>query len=490
MKKNLFSFVMFMAGVCAMNAKPVDPAKAKNVAISFYKQNSTKDPQNVNLAYTETSTTGEAIYYVFNVNDGFVIVSADDQVRPIIGYSTKNSYVIPTKNTTIASWMNTTKQLILDRRASSIPTKAYVKNEWNGNFSSKINTADYRMSNNLNTVTTVSVDAIVQSTWNQNPYYNQLCPSTDSTIQDSISVTGCNATAMSQIMRFWSYPPHGYDSSSYCDCGPPHFARNYGTLSANYSATTYNWVNMPLNITSYNIDIATLNFQCGVSVNMDYAPSGSGSYVITADDPNACAQISYVKYFAYDSTTIQGLRRSAYSDADWVALLDTEFVHGRPVQYVGTDPSEGGHTWVCDGFDGNNMFHMNWGWGGQSNGFYSLVLSGDSLNSGNGNYCCSQEALIGIQPPSSAQAGIASYKNATQFNVYPNPAHSSISVKLNGNATTLSVTDIMGQTIMAEQKVSNLQLQSIDISNFASGVYFIKVISKDNQATVSRFIKN
>src|SRR5665213_3647716 len=163
---------------------------------------------------------------------------------------------------------------------------------------------------------------------------------------------------MAQIMRFWKYPTTGTGSSSYCDCGSPNFTSNYGTLNANYGATTYNWNNMPLNVTSANTDVATFNYQCGVSVEMDYSPSGSGAQVIDYGGGYPCAQISYVNYFGYDPSTIQGHDKSSYSDTQWIALLKGDLDIGRPIQYVGADPSAGGHTWVCDGYDANDNFHM------------------------------------------------------------------------------------------------------------------------------------
>lgn len=495
MNKNLQSvLVLFILGISIVNAKPVSPEQAKGVAISFYMQNSVKVPQTVTLFHTEISSTGEALYYVFNINanDGFVIVAADDVVHPIIGYNTQKQYVLPKKGTTISNWMKKCGLQIAAEKAANYKPKVQVVNEWAGNFA-KTNAID-RNANGLNTVSTASVAALVQSEWNQSPYYNDMCPGDSSGApagsgRDSLSVTGCNATAMSQIMRFWSYPAQGTGSSSYCDCGTG-FTRNYGTLSANYGATTYNWANMDLAaLTGPNMDIATINYQCGVSVHMDYAPSGSGSYVISYDSP-FCAQNAYCRYFGYDSTIIQGLRRVDSTDAAWVNMLKAELSLGRPVQYVGTDPHEGGHTWICDGFDSNDFFHMNWGWGGAANGFYCLTLSGDSLNSTNGNYCCDQEALIGIQPVGQS-AGINQLKsNINQVIVYPNPSHNTISVKIADNSNTISITDIMGQTVVAEQKVNGLQTQNMDISNLANGVYFIKLVSKNNQASISRFIKN
>ncbi|HWY38981.1 MAG TPA: C10 family peptidase, partial [Bacteroidia bacterium] len=223
-----------------------------------------------------------------------------------------------------------------------------------------------------------TVSPLVQTTWNQSPHYNALCPGG--------SVTGCVATAMSQIMRFWKFPAHGTGSSSYT-------AGSYGTLSCNYGATTYNWSNMPLSIGSANNDVATINYQAGVSVDMNYSPTGSGAYVITGDNP-ICAQHSFVTYFGYNPTTIHGEYRANYDDPTWLSMIEGDLDIGRPVEYVGWDPNNGGHTWVCDGYDANNLLHMNWGWGGASNGYFdinNMAPSGDNFSQGH-------EALLGIVP--------------------------------------------------------------------------------------------
>src|ERR1035437_3310116 len=240
----------------------------------------------------------------------------------------------------------------------------------------------------------MTVAPLVQTTWNQSPNYNAMCPSS--------SVTGCVATAMAQIMRFWNCPAVCTGSSSYCDCTSGGFSNQYGTLSANYGATTYNWSNMPLNVTGANTDVATLNYQCGVSVEMDYSPSGSGAQVIGG---NPSAQYSYITYFGYDPNTIQGLDKASYSDAQWIALLKGDLNIGRPIQYIGADPSAGGHTWVCDGYDTNDNFHMNWGWGGADDGYFGI----NALSAGGYTFSDQNAALIGIQPLASIalDAGVA-----------------------------------------------------------------------------------
>jgi hypothetical protein len=410
MKKNIYTFIMFSLGISIIQAKPVTPITAKNVAVNFYKQHSAKVPQTVTLAYTETSSAGDPVYYVFNINsnDGFVIVTAEDAARPIIGYSTEKQYVIPAANTTIGHWMKNRTKEIIAIRAANVQATADIIEEWKGNYPTTV--ANRSAAGNASTLSTMSVTPMIQTTWDQSPYYNALCPGTG----NNQAVTGCVATAMAQIMRFWNYPAHGTGSSSYCDCTANGFTDQWGTLSANYGTTTYSWTAMPLNVSSANTAVATLMYQCGVSVNMDYDVNGSGAFVIAQDNP-ICAQTSYTTYFSYDPSTIKGLYKSSYTDPAWTTLLENELSIGRPIQYVGDDATQGGHTWVCDGYDVNNNFHMNWGWSGYDDGYFALT----NLTTGSGssafNPIQDQEALIGIQPLAtySVDAGISSVVSPT-----------------------------------------------------------------------------
>ncbi|MBS1651919.1 MAG: thiol protease/hemagglutinin PrtT [Bacteroidetes bacterium] len=386
-KRNIYFIVAFVLITITTKAAVVPISDAKNLASMFYNQHSNKPINNLNLFHTELSKTGQAIYYVFNVNtnDGFVIVSAEDATRPILGYSTQKKYVIPVNGSTIGNWMKRRANEIETIRSANITATNAIKNEWSGNFGK---TSNLKNKNNNNS--TMSVAPLISTTWNQLPFYNDSCPGVGS----NQAVTGCVATAMAQIMKFWNYPAAGTSSASYCDCTGSGFSTQYGTLSANFGITSYNWSAMPLNVSGPNPPVAQLMYQCGVSVNMDYGPNGSGAWVISADNP-ICAQNSYTTYFSYDPTTIQGLSKSNYTDSAWVALLRNELNIGRPIQYVGNDPSQGGHTWVCDGFDSNDNFHMNWGWGGQDDGYFPL----SNLTTSSGyNPVQGQEALIGIKP--------------------------------------------------------------------------------------------
>ncbi|HRG90072.1 MAG TPA: C10 family peptidase, partial [Chitinophagales bacterium] len=199
------------------------------------------------------------------------------------------------------------------------------------------------------------------------------------------------------IMKFWNYPTQGTSYHSYND-------QRYGSQSANFASTTYNWAGMPNVLNSPNNSVATLMYHCGVSVDMSYGVAqtgGSSAYVVASMSPGqACAEYSYKTYFGYDPATLQGVVRNNYSDASWINLLKGEMDAGRPVQYAGFGQG-GGHTWVCDGYDNNNFFHQNWGWGGNSDGFFSLNnLDPTSLGAGGGTggFNSGQQAVIGIKP--------------------------------------------------------------------------------------------
>ena len=421
MKKNIYLLIMFILGIHVIQAKPVTPLTARNLATSFYKQHSIKTPQTLTLAYTETSPTGEALYYVFNVNtnDGFVIVTADDAAHPIIGYSTERQFVIPEGNTNVDFWMKSRKKEIMAIKAANLVATEDIVNEWKGNFNLNKATQRNGTANAVNATSSYTVGThLVRTLWNQNPYYNKICPGTGS----NQAVTGCVATAMAQIMKFWAYPTKGIGSHSYCDCTANGFTVQNGTLSVNFGTTTYVWTSMlDSGITNTNVSqIATLMYDCGVSVDMDYSPSGSGAQVLAVDAnfEGACAQNSYVNYFGYNSSTITGYERTAnsnpnsgYTDAQWLNLIETDINAGRPVQYVGDDPTQGGHTWVCDGYDASNNLHMNWGWGGSDDGFFSI----NNLLTTNGGFNPStdHQILVGIEPPPAIDAGIATVVKPT-----------------------------------------------------------------------------
>jgi hypothetical protein len=413
MKKFVF-FVsaLFLTGSLAL-AKPVNSTTAMQVAENFYKGTTHNEVNTIALVYTSTNSKGAALYYAYNVNSGFVIVTADDAAFPVIGYSTERTFEIPEVGSTIGTWLKKRGEEIALVQEKDIAASLEISKKW----SDILHPSAERQNNSVQNVVT----PLVNTTWNQSPYYNAMCPGG--------SVTGCVATAMAQIMKYWNYPATGTGSSSYNS--------NYGTLSADYGNTTYNWSNMPTHLTGANSDVALINFHCGVSVDMDYSPSGSGAWVCSFDNP-VCAQNSYKDYFKYDANTIDGLDRANYDDPTWIGLMKTDLDLGRPIQYVGWDPNEGGHTWVCDGYDQNDYLHMNWGWGGQGNGYYFV----NSLNPSGFNFSDGHQAVIGIVPvaATSIDASVPTVFNPNGF--YCTNTFSPVVKLQNLGGTTLTSCDI------------------------------------------------
>ena len=326
------------------------------------------------------SNSEERTMFLFNIGDsaGFIIVSGDNTVQPILGYSNEGKISAGTIPPPVMAWLEGYKQQILIARKNSILPNTEIKKMWSGNYP-VLKSSGY-------------VDPLCKTKWDQNPYYNDMCPWDYDSVKRT--VTGCPATAMAQIMKYWNYPAKGFGFHSYNHS-------KYGTLSANFSGTTYDWDNMPNEVNSTNDAVALLMYHCGVAVEMDYGVKVSSSYLInewTISKEKTC-EYAYPTYFGYD-TNIKGIHKKDYSDREWKNLLKNELDNGRPVQYRGAD-KESGHTWVCDGYDENDYFHMNWGWGGFCDGFYALdnlTTYTEGTGAGNGSYNSVQAMLIGIQP--------------------------------------------------------------------------------------------
>jgi hypothetical protein len=453
----------------------VSIADAQTLALNFYKAttNTNSSSISVNLNFTQSENDGTLDFYVFNIAPapGFVIVSAADNVTPVLGYSTESNFNSNIPQIGIGGWMTHTAakvhQAVLQNITASAATVALRTAYMSG-----INPSSLRSS---------TVAPMLATTWAQDPLYNQLCPY-DST-NNGQCVTGCVATAMAQIMKFWSYPAQGTGSFTYVDSQSNHgYWYNIGRLSADFGATTYQWSQMPLSLSDQNQDVAQLMYQCGVSVAMNYSAHGSSAYVQYGGNP--CAMNSFTAYFGYDATTIQYVQKSNYTDANWQTLIVNELNAGRPVLYSGQDTGNiGGHAWVCDGYDVNGNLHMNWGWGGMDNGYF---LTSD-LDPGAENWSWSDVAIIGIKPGAVTTSSINTVAPDMEYTLYPNPASSNISIK--GNNTNARVDyiiyDIVGNRILQGSFAENST--SINVSGFTPDIYLAKLQSGEKQTTL-RFV--
>lgn len=404
MGTKMFLVAVLMVCMCfTANAAVVSVSTAQTVALNFYKITTGNNSHSLTaaLSFTKAETDGTIDFYVFNITpvNGFVMVAAASNVPPILGYSTESAFNSNYSHTGMNDWVNTISGKIHQAVVQNIAPVTSTTELW----------SLYRQGQAPGVLKATVVSPLVTCTWNQEnditgppPYiYNLYCPFNSHDNQRC--VTGCVATAMAQIMYYWKYPTTGNGSYSYvCTNSFTGDTSNYGTLSANFGATTYPWATMPTvltNSTTATQDSAVdlISYQAGISVAMGYGDDvqgGSASYVFNYSNPSAANAFKW--YFRYDSVSLQYLYRSSYDSAAWMNLINNELVAGRPFIYTGNDPSDGGHAWVCDGYDAQNLLHMNWGWGGVDNGYYAISYLYTTPDF-NGNYSTTEAILIGIQ---------------------------------------------------------------------------------------------
>jgi hypothetical protein len=384
-------------------AEHVSVDKASQVGMNFMKQKYTylstrgealKMYKSVELTPVTTRSVDNQHFYVFNLNDdqGWVLVADDDRCTPILAYSKSGKFVTENLPANIEDWLvgiSSEVQYIIDNNiVADNSTSLLWKELFNGVSKEFINRGEK------------VVNPLVQTRWDQAPYYNALCPYDN--MYGERTVTGCVATAMAQVLKYWNYPEVGNGSHSYS-------TSSYGTLYANFGGTQYEWNNMPNRVTSTNNAVATLMYHCGVSVDMSYgvsATGGSGAYVISSyTNTENCAEFAFKNYFGYKSSA-HGEMKDNTSDSQWKSMLRADLDASRPLVYAGF--GNGGHCFVCDGYDNSDMFHFNWGWDGQNNGFYSLsALNPGSGGAGGGSYSFTnnQQAIFGLEPDGNGGGG-------------------------------------------------------------------------------------
>lgn len=358
MKKTV---LFIMAVVIAMGtafAGPVDMNTAKSLGQQFlqtkFEQTRGADLQ---LYYTVSSDNGDPCAYVFNNgNEGFVIVAASDNVRPILGYSNNGPFDASNPYNGAMYMLETYKNSISYAIAENIKATPEIAAEWES----------LRTYGRLSSNRGGKVGPLVQTKWNQDSPYNLYAPATQGGHQGAGGrcYAGCVATAMGQVMKYWNHPiqgegQHGYNCIGY---GPTYY--NYGYQYANFGETTYQWDLMPRSLSGASQDqieaVATLLYHCGVATDMTFDWDGSGTYSDLV--PGAMSS-----YFDYDYCVKRD--RNSYNLTNWINMLKAEFDLGRPVYYSGQS-SSGGHAFVCDGYDEDNMMHFNFGWSGSDDDYY------------------------------------------------------------------------------------------------------------------------
>ncbi len=336
-------------------------------------------------------------YYVFpNANSkGFTIVSGDDRLPEIVGYSSQGSYDENNLPEGFISFMKAYQNLYNKVNlgdAEALKNLAEIK-AWRNKIAQKKN-AESSQANASAASTSAVAPLLGNIEWDQTSPYNNMCPKYDSV---HVAATGCVATAMAQVMAYYKYPKQ-------LKADIPGYVNRWNGIPMEIPTITqeegiYDWDNMlpkynkEANATQQQKDaVAKLMYHCGAAVRMSYGPE-SGAAVSSS---------KLAKYFGYDADLMMDLSRSSFTLDKWMQIIDTELAAGRPVLYGGQS-SENGHQFICDGKDENGLYHINWGWSGNQNAYFDLsILNPEKGGTGSGSaadgfnrYCT---MTIGIAP--------------------------------------------------------------------------------------------
>ncbi|MDO5447798.1 MAG: C10 family peptidase, partial [Prevotellaceae bacterium] len=375
MKKTLLLLTVLLVSV-TISASEIPLSKAKEKALSFVAsfdnasslgatglrvKKSSVSTAELNLSYT-AKTAEKKDFYVFNLsaNNGFVIVSADDIIgETVIGYSDYGNF-----------------------NYDELPANAKW---WLSQYSDQIEAA---RRDGVKTIPATTVDEpyevvipplLGDITWGQSAPFNTYTP----TLDGDKCVTGCVATAMSQVMFFHCWPLQGKGSHSY------KWEKGNKTLTADFSQSVYEWNNIIPSYVSYTTEqgnaVARVMVDAGYAVDMNYGPSSGAIKTATVT--------AYKSYFSYSSDVKYKTRTSSTTDISWNQTIKENLNAFRPLLYGGSS-GEGAHAFVCDGYASGDYFHFNFGWNGSGNGYF--------LSSVAGKYSKSQNYVYGIHPADDA----------------------------------------------------------------------------------------
>ena len=447
--KKLFFLATLLMAVMQASAADVNLTAAQATALR-YLQTTAKGKvfagqpvQNLKLLYTEPNSTqvNKAVYYIFNSDQGFVIVSGDDRAHQILAHGDR-PLDLKRMPDNMKYWLSTYKKQL-----------EYLQ----ANPGLVVELPSFK--NNLRAG---KVEPMLTAEWDQDaPYYNH-CPM----YNGSYCLTGCPATSLSMVFYYWKFPTdptpevEGYTNES------------YGFEVTALPSITFDWDNMLDKYTgSYTPAqadaVAWLMRYIGQEEHMDYTPSASGA--MGADILRA------VKFFGYDEEMAKlefktvtddygEIIEQYYNDEEWAAMLQNEMYEGRPVVYCAYDYDSwwgwSGHAFNVDGYNPtDNTYHVNWGWSGEGNGDFVL----NAFSSGGYTFNIEQQMIMGIQPPTQGPAIKVNRSKLDMDAIVGQGATATITVKGQelSNAITLTLND--------ENGVFSIDANSVAVNEQESG---------------------
>lgn len=368
MKRTTTILIAICVSALFANGKQISQNAALSAARKYSRTGQVAPAKNL-----RSDKTNNAPYYAFNLEQGYVIVSGDDEMTELVGYAENGFFDAENVPPQMQLWLDGYAEYVAAVQSGKAKARKIL----------------------LSDSPSVVVEPLVTTKWNQDAPFNNFAPEyTDDNNNTQRCATGCAATAMAQIMKFHNWPEQGVGHYSY-----EH--QSFGTISSNFSEHVYDWTNM---IDRYNNGeysnvqadaVALLMKDCGVSLNMNYGPvSGASIYSYTP---------AFKNYFRYSSRTVN---RSGCETAEFTKIITDELQDGRPIIYCGTG-EDGGHAFVVDGYDTNYFLHVNWGWGGYSDGYFDMNYmdpTGLGIGGGSGAFKWNQGIVLarplkdGVEP--------------------------------------------------------------------------------------------
>lgn len=399
-----------VAATLSATASPLTPAEA---LARLGNDGADRAPARVRVAprlvSTVNTSAGVPAVYVFDAasGPGYMVLSADDCVAPLLGYSDEGSL-----------------------SGDALPP---ALEWWLGEYSRQI---EWMAARGLSAASRSRADRapiapMLTTEWDQGAPYNSQCPRYGT----QRTYTGCVATSMAQVMNYWKYPAKGRGSITYQS------ETLQKRLSLDFSLRKFDWDNMlPVYIDdSWNQTqadaVGYLMKAAGYAVHMDYGVDSSGALAMNITE-------ALTRYFDYDPNITYALR-ACYSLSQWEEMIYNNLRDCGPILYGGGSYIGGGHSFVCDGYDGEGYFHFNWGWTGMSNGYFSLdVLDPYSLGAGGGfggGYNFTQDAVLGIRPPTGKPAEERPVTLVQQGSLIGAVEGNTLTISLNGQADPMWV---------------------------------------------------
>lgn len=377
--------LIFLLSFCFVYAQNRNEREAMKIAESYFSKHQTGKSKVMANGITLSATSGDIVlgsrtkslsadnaFYVFNHGlSSFVIVSGDERMPEILGYSDSGAFVLENMPENMKNWLSYYSEMYND----------FAKNNYHNNVSksSKAEFAD-------------NIEPLLGDImFDQVSPYNLLCPKYDG----EYTLAGCVAVTIAEIMAYHKFPEKGIGNKSYTT------KKNKFNVSYDFEKNTFDWDNVLgsyVKGNSYTQEqvnaIKNLVYACGIAVEMDYDPTFSGAGMVDAIN-------GLVEHLGY-TPNIHAVNRCNYLSSDWIDMMKSELNNNCPIFYSGLSKSAG-HAFVIDGYDKNGMFHVNWGWNGMNNGYFEIFsLNPQSTGSGGGTdvsgYKYNQGMIVGLKP--------------------------------------------------------------------------------------------